>query len=58
MESVRTSHTHPLRIDVIRVPGHSRMIGLTLRPGKREPGFAFRGEWKRDLAADLMVIKA
>ena len=58
MPRIRTSYTHPLRIDVIGIPGHPGSIGMTLCPGKNGPSFAFHRDWNRDLASDLMVIKA
>jgi ADP-ribosyl-[dinitrogen reductase] hydrolase len=52
---VRTSATHPLRIDAL--PVGAGTVGLTFCPGKRGPsasGYA----WHRDLAADLEVVRA
>ena len=53
--SIRTSHTHPLRIDSVRTPGGGR-IGLSLCPGKHQTG-ARTGDWQRDLETDLQVIR-
>ncbi len=53
---LRTSHTHPLRIDTVQPEGVPGQIGLTLCPGKVQRG-ALSGEWSRDLAADLETIR-
>jgi protein-tyrosine phosphatase len=50
---VRTSKTHPIRVDFLRSDpalGSGR-IGMTLAPGKNGPGAACI--WERDLDADL-----
>lgn len=52
---IRTSKTHPLRIDSVQALGHSR-IGLTLCPGKRQPD-GLSGHWHRDLDLDLQIIR-
>ena len=52
-----TSHTHPLRIDDVDIPGIPGTIGITLCPGKVQPGAA-SGSWERDLAIDLQVVKS
>ena len=53
--SIRTSATHPLRIDTVAAGDAGGMIGITFCPGKRGPSeSAWR--WERDLAADLDVI--
>lgn len=52
---VRTSMSHPLRIEGVRLAdGHGR-IGITFCPGKKQPG-AMTGSWDRDLAVDLDAI--
>ena len=58
MVKSRTSYTDPLRIDVIGVPEFSGHIGMTICPGKSGESLSFRGEWNRDMASDLAVIKA
>ena len=58
MPIVRTSYTHPLRIDVIDAHPRRGLIGITFCPGKSGPSSAFRGEWQRDLDADIAVVKA
>jgi ADP-ribosylglycohydrolase/protein-tyrosine phosphatase len=54
---VRTSRTHPLRIDEVRVDGILGAIGITFCPGKVQKD-ALSGSWKRDLRADLEIIRA
>lgn len=51
---MRTSITHPIRIDEVRVPGCAGIIGLTFCPGKKD----LPGDWDRDLTADLDAIAA
>jgi ADP-ribosyl-[dinitrogen reductase] hydrolase len=53
---VRTSHSHPLRIDAVTVPGGGR-IGMTFCPGKRQAE-AMTGSWERDLGIDLDAVVA
>lgn len=53
--AVNPSHSHPLRIVGVTIPdGHGR-IGLTLCPGKHQPG-GLSGHWQRDLDTDLQAI--
>lgn len=52
---IRTSQTHPLRIDAVDYPDGPGRIGLTLCPGKEQPD-AKTGAWARDLEADMEVI--
>lgn len=52
----RTSHTHPLEISSVDIPGGGR-IGMTLCPGKQDQ-FAMTGAWARDLDTDLAAIRA
>ena len=54
---MKTSETHPLRIDSVEVPGTAGRIGMTLCPGKKQPN-ALSGAWHRDLAVDLRAIKS
>ncbi len=54
--TVRTSQTHPLEIATVKASGEGT-IGMTLCPGKHQKDAAFGGDWKRDLDADLAVIK-
>lgn len=52
---VRTSKTHPLRIDWLDEPPESSFVGLTFAPGKRcNSSFGYR--WERDLELDLEVL--
>ncbi len=56
MSAIRTSVTHPLRVDflpadVLPLPGR---LGMTFAPGKQGAGIG--GSWKRDLEADLARI--
>jgi protein-tyrosine phosphatase len=54
---IRTSLSHPLRIDELCAGDAGGSIGITFCPGKC--GEAVRGwRWERDLAADLDVIEA
>lgn len=55
--TVRTSTSHPLRIDAVPAGVGGGLIGITICPGKqgqRNAGFA----WQRDLEADLDLIAA
>jgi ADP-ribosyl-[dinitrogen reductase] hydrolase len=54
---VRTSQTHPLRIDSLSVPGCDGRIGLTFCPGKKQAN-ALTGAWDRDLQSDLREIRS
>ncbi|MBV1920085.1 MAG: cyclin-dependent kinase inhibitor 3 family protein [Pseudomonadales bacterium] len=54
---IRTSDTHPLRIDYVSVPNVRGKVGLTFCPGKRCEGL-YGGTWERDLAKDLAVIES
>lgn len=56
MSQVRTSETHPLRIDTLDLPEGGR-IGITFCPGKHQQD-AMTGRWARDLEADLEAIRA
>ena len=52
-----TSHTHPLRINDVDIPGVPGTIGITLCPGKVQRD-AISGSWKRDLLIDMQVVKS
>jgi len=53
---MRTSESHPLRIDEVSIPGVIGRIGLTFCPGKK--GESFTGtDWDRSMEADLEVIR-
>jgi len=54
---VKTSISHPLRIDEVKIPKGSGIIGMTLCPGKKIKS-AMSGVWDRDLDMDLQAIQA
>ncbi len=54
---IRTSRSHPLRIDEVAIDGMDGRIGITFCPGKIQKS-ALSGPWERDLNADINVIKA
>ena len=54
---ILTSDSSPLRIDTITLPGSHGKIGMTICPGKKDPGWSGTA-WDRDLDADLEVICA
>lgn len=54
-DEVRTSVTHPLRIDSVSYPASTGRIGLTFCPGKCDQGL-YGGNWQRDLSSDLEAI--
>lgn len=51
----RTSDTDPIRIDCVQPGGGWALIGMSFCPGKKQPN-ARKGDWDRDLAADLRRI--
>jgi protein-tyrosine phosphatase len=53
---VRTSLSHPLRIDEVPAGHAGGRIGISLCPGKRASSL-LGPRWERDLAADLEVIR-
>jgi ADP-ribosyl-[dinitrogen reductase] hydrolase len=54
---IRTSITHPLRIDELRIKNLAGVIGLTFCPGKTQKN-GWTGAWQRSLDLDLAAIKA
>lgn len=54
---MKTSATHPLRIDVVQTLPNVGRIGITFCPGKTQSDAA-AGSWHRDLACDLDAICA
>lgn len=52
---VRTSQSHPLRIDEVKAGASGGVIGITFCPGKRGAS-ASDHRWERDLETDLDVI--
>jgi protein tyrosine phosphatase (PTP) superfamily phosphohydrolase (DUF442 family) len=55
--AVKTSLTHPLRIDCVTPPGTRATIGMTICPGRRGSSKE-GGRWERDLATDLEAVRA
>ena len=53
---MRTSVTHPLRIDELRIDKFRGVIGLTFCPGKTQKN-GWTGAWQRSLDLDLAAIK-
>lgn len=53
---MRTSLSHPLRIDTLQLTTCTGRIGITFCPGKRQIG-AHSGDWQRDLDLDLAAIR-
>ncbi len=58
MATVRTSASHPLRVDFVdadelKLPGR---LGLTFAPGKKRR-YAQTGSWDRDLETDLRAVR-
>lgn len=52
---IRTSASHPLRINEIQIGNRGGLLGITFCPGKQ--GYASAGfRWERSLEADLDVI--
>lgn len=52
----KTSISSPLRIDEVKIPNGTGIIGMTLCPGKKAPGY-ISGLWERDLCIDFKVIQ-
>lgn len=57
MTGALTSASHPLAIAEVRASPAHGAIGVTLCPGKQQRG-ALSGNWARDLAADLEVVRS
>ncbi len=53
---IKTSITHPLRIDAVATPSGGQ-IGMTFCPGKQQSD-SVSGHWSRDLGLDLDRIRA
>jgi len=53
---MKTSISHPLRIDSVQANDRTGRIGLTFCPGKKQP-YAMTGAWDRDLETDIAAIK-
>ncbi len=54
---LRTSETHPLRIDTVQARPGWGLIGMSLCPGKQQAD-GWSGHWQRDLGMDLERIRA
>lgn len=54
---VKTSQSHPLQINAVRVPNADGVIGMTFCPGKVRKHSISGGDWARDLNTDLKVIE-
>lgn len=52
---IKTSDTHPLRIDSVQLPYVNGIIGMTFCPGKKGASL-FSGTWGRDLAKDFATL--
>jgi|GEM_PF-517977 len=53
---VRTSETHPIRIDWLRIDGPGR-LGMTFAPGKKKSRAVYGNyAWDRDLGTDLEAL--
>jgi hypothetical protein len=53
---IRTSESHPLRIDTVNSGAGRGLTGITFAPGKHDR-YAAGGSWARDLALDLDTIE-
>jgi ADP-ribosyl-[dinitrogen reductase] hydrolase len=53
--AVKTSESHPLRIDIVKPISSSGSIGMTLCPGKQQDD-GLSGRWKRNLDLDIKAI--
>ena len=54
---IKTSISHPLRIDEVKITNGTGSIGMTLCPGKKIKS-AISGVWDRNLDIDLKAIQA
>ncbi len=54
---MKTSISHPLRIDSVQVDNRKGKIGITLCPGKKQ-AHGMTGSWDRDLETDIAAIKS
>lgn len=52
---ILTSHSNPIHIDAVLIPGTGGLIGMTFCPGKKCPGTS--GYHDRDLSVDLRAIR-
>lgn len=56
-QKIRTSASHPMRIDCVQPKGNFGAIGMSFCPGKVQAD-ARTGCWHRDLDMDIATIKA
>ena len=56
MPIVKTSESHPIRVDAVRLRDGFGQIGITLCPGKID-SYGIAGNWERDLELDLERIR-
>jgi ADP-ribosylglycohydrolase len=54
---VRTSLTHPIRVDWLSPQRGAGKVGITIAPGKHSNSREFGGRWERDLDIDLRALK-
>lgn len=54
---IKTSETHPLRIDWAKPYDVRGRIGMTFCPGKTQKDSMSGGDWQRDLQTDLEAIR-
>lgn len=54
--AILTSQSHPLRIDEAEPLSGWGLIGMSICPGKQQPG-ARSGSWQRDLDLDINAVK-
>ncbi len=55
--AARTSLTHPLRVDYIKLPQWRGRLGMTFCPGKCSDGL-YGAPWQRDLVVDIEALEA
>jgi ADP-ribosyl-[dinitrogen reductase] hydrolase len=55
MMVIKTSESHPLRVDFVKPLSAPGKIGMTLCPGKHQDD-GISGKWRRDLASDIRSI--
>lgn len=53
---IKTSYSHPLRIDSVRPINYLGAIGMTFCPGKKQRDAMSGGHWDRDLSMDINAI--
>lgn len=55
-QPIRTSETHPIRIDAVQPAEGWGKIGMSFCPGKQQAN-GMSGCWERDLQADLVQVR-